>query len=115
MLNSIDLLVIVFMSISALSLIALLLMGLMKNKIVRRISVCIAAAITLYTSWVGIMFFGSYFIEQAILGILVGVAAIGAVVLTFVGAKKHNEKFEKIARIASSLALVAGIMNIFFI
>lgn len=115
MLNSLDLLVIVFMIMTSLSLLSLLLMGLMKNKIVRRISVCVASALTLYSSFVGIVYFGAYFIEQAVIGVIVGIAAIAAVVLTFVGAKKHNEKMEKIARIASAIALVAGLINIFLI
>lgn len=90
-------------------------MGLMKNKIVRRISVCVASALALYTSWVGLVDLGGYFIENAVIAIPVALASIAAVVLTFVGAKKHNDKLEKIARIMSSAALVAGIVNIFFI
>ncbi len=115
MLNSLDLLVIVFMIMSALSLLVLLLMGLMKNKIVRRISVCVASAIALYSAGVGVFAFGFYFMEQAVIGMLVGLAAIGAVVLTIVGSKLKNEKLEMIARIMSSAALIVGFINIFFI
>lgn len=115
MLNSLDLLVIVFMIMASLALLSLLLMWLIKNKTVRRISVCVASALTLYSSFVGVVCLGSYFFEQAVIGLIVGIASIGALVLTFVGAKKQNEEMEMIARIASSIALVAGLINLLLI
>lgn len=115
MLNSLDLLVIVFMAMAALSLLSVLLMFLIKNKIVRSISLYVAAAMGIYSAVVGIVFFGPYFLAQAVIAILVGAASIAAVVLNVLGLKRKNDKLDLIARITATAALIIGIVNIFFI
>ncbi len=111
MLNSLDLLVISFMVIAALSLLSVLLMFLIKNKIVRRISLGITVATALYTSAMGLYIALYGFLFQGIIAVLTGFAAIGAIVLEVLGAKLKGDKFSLIARITAAAALVISVIN----
>ena len=115
MLNSLDLLVIAFMVIMSLSVLAVLLMLLMKNKLVKRIALYVCSAITAYVGIAAFVNFSTYFLGQAIVGLLAAISAVAAIVLERISAKKQDEKLFRIARITALAALAAGVINIFFI
>ena len=69
MLNSLDLLVIVFMVIVALTLLSLALMFLIRNKTARRVFFYIVLVLGLYVATIGLRIgFSGYFFEQIALG-----------------------------------------------
>ncbi len=110
MFTSLDLLVIVFMVLAAVTLFSLCLMFLIRNKIVKRVFFYITSAIGLYLSWVGFRIgFGGFFPIQIIVGIVTALMCIGAFILERVS--KGNEKLMLIARIISSAALVIALLN----
>ncbi len=109
MFTSLDLLVIVFVALAAVTFLSLSLMFLIKNKKAQRGFFYVASAITLYVAYVGIRIgFGMFPIQVAI-GIVAALAAIGAFVLERLS--KGNPKLFLIARIVSAAALVLGLFN----
>lgn len=111
MLTSLDLLVIAFMAITALSLLAALLMFLIRNKTVRRVSLYIVSALALYLAAMGFYIALYGFVGQALIALLAGAAAIGAVVLDIIGAKKGFDRLSLASRICAAAALVIGFIN----
>ena len=99
------------MVISVSSLLVLCLMFLTKKPAIRKACFFIASAITLYVGYVGVRIGGPLFPIQSAVGIMAGIAAIAAVVLTLIG--KGKEKKFLTARIMSSAALVIGLFNAF--
>jgi hypothetical protein len=109
MFTSLDLLVVVFMALAAVTLLSLSLLFLIRSKKVQRICFYIVSALGVYMAYVGIRIgFGMFPIQVAI-GIAVVLACIGAFVLERVS--KGNEKMFLIARIISASALVLGLFN----
>ena len=109
MFTSLDLLVVVFMALAAVTLLSLSLLFLIRSKKVQRICFYIVSALGVYLAYVGIRIgFGMFPIQVAI-GIAVALACIGAFVLERVS--KGNEKMFLIARIISAAALVLGLFN----
>lgn len=109
MMNSLDLMVIVIMVVAAVGILALSLMLLAKNDKVKNVSLYIVSALGIYAASIGIRIFGSDFIGQAILSVVLGIAAIVAVVLNIVA--KDNVKFMRAAKILAAVSLVAGMVN----
>ncbi len=112
MLTFLDLLVMAFVGLSALSVLALCLMFLVRKPVVRRVCLYLVSALCVYMAYVGI-YIGSagLFLGQSVCGVVVGLAGIGAVVLERLS--KGNEKKFLIARILASVALVIGMCNAF--
>ena len=112
MMNFLDLLVVSFMALLAVGLLAICLMFLTKKPAVQKVSLYVAAALTLYTAAMG-TYIGAtaMFAGQAALGATAGVAAIVAIVLERMS--KDSEKKFLAARIVAATALVVGTLNAF--
>ena len=111
MLNSLDLLVIVFMVLAALSLLALLLMFLMKNKIVRSVSIGLTTVVTLIAAAFAVYVCGVDYLGQSVIGVLAAIAAVAAFVLDIFNYKLKNDTVGLAARITSTAALAVGVIN----
>lgn len=109
MLNSLDLLVIVSAALTALSLLSLALMFLMKSPLVKRIALYIVSAIGVYAAYVGIRIGGDLFPVQVAVGVAVALVSIGAIVLERMS--KGDEKKFNLARILAAAGLVVGLLN----
>ncbi len=113
MLTSLDLLIIVFMVLTAATLLSLCLMFLIRNKTAKRVFFYITSALGLYISWVGFRIgFGGMFPIQIAIGVVTALMCIGAFVLERVS--KGNSKMLLIARIISAVALVTALFNAIF-
>ena len=114
MLTSLDLLVIIFMSLAALTILSLCLMFFIKNKIAKRIFFYVVLAVSLFLSYIGLdMGITGWFTAQITIGALTIPMAIGAFVLDLIG--KGDEKKARIAHIIGAVALVLAMANAFFI
>lgn len=107
--NSLDLLVIVFMVMAAVALLSLTLMFLARRPRLKQVCLYIASALGVYTGYVGVRIGLTGFPVQAAFGFAVAAAAIGAVVLERLG-KDDNRKLT-LARIAAAGSVVVGMVN----
>ena len=107
MLDSLDLLVIVFLVLGVVSLLALALLWLVKKPIVRRICLFALAAVSLYLAAANLYIGGVFFPGQTAIGLLCGAAAIAAVVLDFTG---KSPKTAVLSRSLMSAAAVVGLL-----
>ena len=112
MLNSLDLLVIVFLSLGGAGLLAACLLFLSKKPIVRRICIFALAGLSLFLSYGGIYIGLSGFPFQTAVAVIAGLAAVASVVLELVG---KGDKSGLAARILSAAGLVLGLAAAFFI
>ena len=110
MLDSLDLLVIVFLVLGVVSLLALALLWLVKKPIVRRICLFALAAVSLYLAAMGAYIGRFVFVGQTVAAIVLGLAAIAAVVLELKG---KSEKTALAARCLASASVVLGIFTAF--
>ena len=106
-----DLLIVVVLALAAVSLVAMTLQFLVKNRTVKRICLYIVAALGMYVGTVGWRINWMGFEFQAGLAVLLASVSAGAVVLDLVGRK--NRVCSLIARIAAAAALVLGMINAF--
>lgn len=113
MFTSMDLLIVVVMALVAVSLLALVLMFLLKNKTASRVCLYIVAALGVYIGTVGFRINWPGFMPQVTLAVLMALAAVVAVVLERLF--KDNEKMFRLSRILATAALVVGILNAFFV
>ena len=111
MLTFLDLLVVVFMVLAALSLLAMCLMFLVKKPIVRKVCFYMVVALGIYAATVGVRIGTSLFPAQTAVAVLAGGASIVAFVME--RRSKNDEKKFLVARIIASVALVVGICNAF--
>ena len=110
MFTSLDLLIIVFMALAAVTLLSLCLMFLIRNKTARKVFFYIASVLGLYVSWIGFRIgIGGLFQIQIAIGVLTALMCIGAFVLERIS--KGNDKMFLAARILSVAALVIGFFN----
>lgn len=111
MLNSLDLLIIVFLALAVIALLALCLLWLVKKPPVRRICLMALAGVGLYLAAMG-AYIGAVagFPVQLIAAIALGAAAIAAVVLELRG---KTNKTALIARSLMSASVVLGMVNAF--
>ena len=114
MLTSLDWLVIVFMILAAVTLLSLCLMFFIKNKTSKKVFFYIVSVLALYMASIGLRIgIGGLFSEQIVIAVLTAIMCIVAFVLERVS--KGNEKMFRIARTVSTIALVVGFINAFFI
>jgi len=106
-----DLLILIVMVLAALSLLAITLMFLVKNKNVKRVCLYLAAALSVYMGYVGLRILWPGFMGQSLLAILMALTAIGAVVLERLS--NGSEKIFLLAQILSSVSLIVGMFNAF--
>lgn len=110
MFTSLDLLIIVFMVLTAVTLLSLALMFLIRNKTAKKVCFYVASALGFYISWIGFRIgFGGMFPIQIAVGIVTALMCIGAFVLERIS--KGNSKMFFSARILSATALVIGLFN----
>lgn len=108
--NSLDLLIILFLVLATFSLLALCLMWLVKKPLVRRICLVALASTGLYLAAMGAYIGRFVFMGQTLAAIVLGAAAIAAVVLELVG---KNEKTGLLARLLATASAVLGIFVAF--
>ena len=111
MVTFLDLLVVVVMVLSAVSLVAIALMFLVKNRIVKRVCLYIVSAFGIYMGYVGLRILWAGFPAQAALAVLTTMVSIGAVVLERLG--RDGSKTFLAAQVMASLSLIVGMLNAF--
>ncbi len=111
MLNALDLLVIVFMALAAVSLVAVVLMFALRHEKAKKVFFYITAAMGIYMSYVAVRIMRLAFPVQLVLGIVLGLMAVAAIVLQIKG--KENPNLANIAPILAAVSLVAGMINAF--
>ena len=112
MVTFLDAIVLIFMVLTALSLLALCLMFLVRKPMVRKVCFYMVVVLGIYAATVGVRIGQIYFPVQTTVAILAGIGSIAAFVLERLS--KQNEKKFFIARILAAVALVVGICNAFF-
>ena len=111
MITFLDLLVVVVMVLCTVSLVAMALMFLVKNKKIKRICLYLVAALGVYMGYVGCRILWPGFLAQVILAVAMALAGIGAVVLERLS--KGSEKKFLISQVLASASLVIGMLNAF--
>lgn len=111
MLNSLDLLVIVFMVLATGGLLSLCLMFLARNVRVKKICFYIVAVLGMYTGYIGIRIGSGLFPVQTVIGAIVAVISIASIILTVID--RNNKKKFKIAQFIVTTGLVVGMINAF--
>ena len=111
MVTFLDLLVVVVMVLCAVSLVAMALMFLVKNKKVKQVCLHLVAALGVYMGYVGFRIMWVNSLAQTGLAVALALAAIGAVVLERLS--KGSEKRFLLSQILASGSLVIGMFNAF--
>lgn len=111
MLNSLDLLVIVFMILVTSGLLSLCMMFLSRNRKMKRTCFYIIAVLGAYVGYIGIRIGSGLFLVQTVIGVMVSAISIGAMVLTAID--RRNEKKFKITQCIVSAILFVGMVNAF--
>ena len=112
MLNSLDLLIVVFLTTAVIGLLALVLLFLSKKPLVRRISLFLLAGLSLFLSYGGVYIGLAGFPVQVAAAVLGGLAAIASVAVELIG---KSEQSGKLSRILSAAGLVLSTAAAFFI
>ena len=111
MLTALDFLAMAFVGLSALSLLAVCLMLLVRKPVVCKVCFYIVVIFCIYMAYVGLYISSGFFLGQTIVAVIVGLTGIATVVLERLS-NNDNKKF-LIARILSAIALVIGMFNAF--
>ena len=111
MLTALDFLTLAFIGLSALSLLAVCLMFLVRKPVARKVCFYIVVILCIYIAYVGLYISSGFFLGQTIVAVIVGLTGIATVVLERLS-NNDNKKF-LIARILSAIALVIGMFNAF--
>lgn len=109
MMNSLDMLIIVFMVMVAAALLSVSLMFLARRSRLKQVCLYIASALGVYAGYVGIRISSGSFPMQTAVGAIAAITAIGAVVLERLS--KSDKKKLTASRIMVAAALVVGIAN----
>ena len=109
MFTFLDLLIVVSMVLIAGSLLALVLMFLIRNKTAQRVCFYLAVALSVYIGYVGVRINWPEFYTQAVLAVVLVLVSLGALVLERL--KKNDDKMFLVSRIAAAAALVIGVAN----
>ena len=97
-----DLLIVVVLALTAVSLVAMVLMFLVKNRTVKRVCLYLVAALGIYMGYVGLRIMWINSTGQSILAVLMALTAIGAIVLERFS--RDNRKKFLIAQVMASTA-----------
>ena len=111
MLTSLDFLILVVMALVAVSLVAMVLMFLIKNNKFRRVCLYLVAALGIYMGYVGLQLMWPNFAGRSLMAVLAALAAAASIVLE--RPSKRNANFSLLSRITASAALVTGLLNAF--
>ena len=111
MFTSLDFLILVVMALTAASLIAMVLMFLVRNHRFRQVSLYLVSALGVYISCVGLSILWPNFMGQVFVAVLTLLTSLGAIVLERV--RKGSGKHFLAARILASAALIASLINAF--
>ena len=114
MLNSLDALIIVFITMAGLSIISVALQFIVKNKKLQKASFYLAAALGTVLSifkYLSTPLTGLY-TGQIVLGFALGALAIAAVVLQLV---KKDEKSFQLAKVLTAVSVIGGMIGTFLI
>ena len=111
MLTSLDFLILVVMALVAVSLVAMVLMFLIKNDKFRRACLYLVAALGIYVSCVGLRLLWPNFMGQVFVAVLTLLISLAAIVLGRLS--KNNNKRFLAARLMASAALLASLINAF--
>lgn len=104
MLTSLDLLIIVFIALSAAALLGTLLLFVLKKPIAKRIFLYFLTAVTLLACvFNGLVAVSAYLPGKLALGVLLGAVAVAGVVLHHVGKKKYAPLTAQIMVAASTV------------
>ncbi len=106
-----DLMVLVVMVLCAVSLVAMALMFLVKNKKVKQVCLYLVAALGVYMGYVGLRIMWINSGAQSLLAVLMALVSIGAVVLERLS--KDSKKKFLLAQILASVSLIVGMFNAF--
>ncbi len=110
MFTSLDLLIIVFMALAALTMLSLGLMFLLRNRTAQKVIFYISLLLGLYLSWIGFRIgIGGFFAVQITVSIITALSCIGVFVWERV--HKGNEKAFLIARFISAAILITAFWN----
>lgn len=111
MLNSLDLLVSIFLEVTVLSLLAMCLMFVIHKPIVRKVCFYVVVVLGIFIAYGGARIGNFIFPAQTAVAVAAGLLSIAAFVLE--RRYKGNEKKFLIARVLASAALVVGVFNSF--
>ena len=111
MVTFLDLLVVIVMVLCAVSMVAMALMFLVKNKKVKQICLYLVAALGVYMGYVGFRIMWVNSLAQTVQAVALALAAIGAVVLERLS--KGSEKKFLLSQVLASGSLVIGMFNAF--
>lgn len=106
-----DLLIVVVLALAAVSLVAMVLQFLVKNRTVKRVCLYIVAALGAYMGFVGCRILWPGFPGQCAVAILVALVSIAAVVLE--RCSRDNKAKFLTAQVIASLSLIVGMLNAF--
>ena len=106
-----DLLIVVVLALTAVSLVAMVLMFLVKNRKVSQVCFWIIAALGIYMGYVGLRIMWVNSLAQSALAVLMALIAIGSIVLERLS--RDNHKMYLAAQIMASTALIVGMFNAF--
>lgn len=109
MMNSLDLLIIVFLGLAVIGLLSLAVLWLVKKPLIRRICLFASAALSLYLAGVAVYIGRFVFVGQTVVGIVLGLAAIAAVVLDLRG---KSDKAVLLSRILVTAGVLLGLVNV---
>lgn len=113
MLNSLDLLILIFATTLIPGLFSVIMTFTLKSHSAKKLFLFIVAAVSLFVTYGGISTFWPYFAVRTLISIVIGLATIASVVLASIS--KYNNKLFLIARIAASISVILGILNTFII
>ena len=104
-----DLLIVVVLALAAVSLVAMVLMFLVRNKTVKRVCLYLVAALGVYLGYVGLQILWPGFPGQCVLAGLTALVSIGAGVLEWCS-RDSKAKFLTAQGMAAA-ALIVGMLN----
>ena len=106
-----DLLIVVVLALFAVSLVATVLMFLVKNRTIKRVCLYLVAALGIYMGYVGLRIMWVNSLAQSLLAVLMALTAVCALVLE--RRSKGSGRMLLIAEIMASAALFVGMLNAF--
>ncbi len=111
MYTNLDWLIIAFMMLAVAGATAVLLMFLSKNSRNKAACLYVSAVLGIYVMTVSIRIFWPYYTGQLLIAVVLGLMAVGAVLLRRMGGERLG--FHRAAHIMAALSCTAGMLNAF--